>query len=159
MRRLVKGVYVYHIKGVTRVLYNFPEVIAATTVITTEGERDADTIDDLRLPALDGTIIAGTTNPFGAGHWLKEFSPHFAHKKGIILTDADPRGWVHGEEVKKSISRFTSPTNIGMVTRWGGFKDVTDWLAHHSREDLMNKIEQDTRQLWFYRTTELSIEA
>jgi hypothetical protein len=142
--------YIYGIKGVRKVLYNLPSVIAATTVIIAEGEKDADTVDDLNLPALDGTTIVGTTNPFGAGKWLKDYSPHLAHKRVIILADADPRGWVHAEEIQKSISLFTSPSNIGLVPRWDGLKDVTDWLDSHTRADLMTKIEQDTGQAWFY---------
>jgi CHC2 zinc finger len=150
------------IKGITRYLYNLPAVIASTTVIVVEGEKDADRVDDLKLVALSGTVIPATTNPYGAvaGAWHRSYSPFFAHKKVLIFTDADPSGWVHGETVQKSISQFTSPTNISMVTSWGGFTDVSEWLdAGHCREDLMNKIEQDTGQLWFYRTTELGLEA
>jgi hypothetical protein len=149
------------IKGLTRYLYNLPAVIASNTVIVVEGEKDADRVDDLKLVALDGTVIPATTNPFGAvaGAWFRSYSPFFAHKKVIVFTDADPSGWVHGETVQKSISQFTSPTNISMVTTWDGFSDVSEWLDHHSREDLIQKIEQHTGQLWFYRTTEPSLEA
>jgi hypothetical protein len=150
--------YIFGIKGVRKVLYNLPAVIAATTVMIAEGEKDADTVDDLQLPALDGTTVTGTTNPFGAGKWLKEYSPHLAHKRVIILADDDDRGRLHAEGIRKSIGMFTSPSNIGLVTCWDEAKDVTAWLgAGHTREELMTKIESDTGQPWFY-PQELTLE-
>ena len=51
--------------GVHRVPYRLPEILKASTVFVTEGEKDADRLWDLGIPA--------TCNVGGAGKWLDEY--------------------------------------------------------------------------------------
>src|SRR5712692_1861734 len=67
------GGWLYNLNNVRRVLYHLPEVIEAKTVYVVEGEKDADRLRSLGLPA--------TTNPQGAGQWREEHSQALAGKR------------------------------------------------------------------------------
>ena len=80
-----KGGYVWSIKGVRRVLYRLPELIAAVKagqrVLNCEGERDADTAVKLGY--------AATTAPEGINKWLKEYNEFLRGADLVIVSDND----------------------------------------------------------------------
>ena len=108
-----------------RVLYNLPQVIAATVVIVVEGEKDADNVQALGLCDAGGNAIAATCNSFGAasaapvveaptlpvpaqddGKWLAEYSDVLVGKRVVILFDRDLAGMNHAfGAVKASIEQ------------------------------------------------------
>ena len=61
-----KGGSIWNLQGVERVLYRLPQVIAAQTVVITEGEKDADNLAKLGFTT--------TTNCGGAKKWREEYS-------------------------------------------------------------------------------------
>jgi len=128
------------------IIYNMPAVIASTTCAVTEGEKDSNTVNALCLNTLDGMAVPATTNPFGALKWSDDHSPWFAHKRVIIMADADDKGRIHAERVGASIRRFTK--DIVTITAWDGAGDVTDWMANHTREQLISKVDRDTGTSW-----------
>ena len=67
-----KGGWIWNLKGVPRVPYHLPDLIAAKTdqVFVVEGEKDADALAQMGLVA--------TCNSGGAGKWLNDFKEHFA---------------------------------------------------------------------------------
>ena len=74
-------------KGVRQVPYRLPELIEAIglgkPVFVVEGERDAD-----RLMALD---VPATTNAMGAGCWKPELNGFFAGARVVVIPDHDPQ--------------------------------------------------------------------
>ena len=76
--------WIWNMKGVRRVVYHLPEVIAAETVIITEGEKDADKLVSLGFVA--------TTNVGGAEKWRPEYSEVLRGKDVIIIGDNDEQG-------------------------------------------------------------------
>jgi putative DNA primase/helicase len=77
------------------VLYRFPEILQADTVYVVEGEKDADRLQSLGIPA--------TTNPQGAGKWREEFNQVLAKKRIVILPDKDEIGEQHAQTVARSL--------------------------------------------------------
>jgi hypothetical protein len=148
---------------VREVLYNLPSVIAARTVIICEGEKDADRVSSLQLLDSDGKPVAVTTNPFGAGKWRDEFSKVLAGKRVVILPDIDEPdendswagiGWKHACQVRDSVQKYAAEVRL-VEFDYSDFGDgdisgdisgdVSDFLDHHSVEELKQKIGQD----WF----------
>ena len=132
--------WVHNLNGVRRVLYRLPQVLAASHVIITEGEKDADAVDALGLRAPDGTRYAVTTNPGGAGKWKDEYSTVLRGKKIMLLYDCDAPGMAHADEVRGSIEREcgVSPEFVGFGEF--GAKDVSDFLNNHSRDELIEAL-------------------
>ena len=66
-QRQVKGSdWQWDLQGITRVLYNLPQVLMAKTVCVTEGEKDANNLSILGFTA--------TTNAGGAQAWLPAYA-------------------------------------------------------------------------------------
>ena len=81
------GGWRWSLKGVRRVLYRLPELVAAApdvTVFLAEGEKDADRLSSLGLIA--------TTCPGGANNWRSEYTEALSGRKVVILPDNDPAG-------------------------------------------------------------------
>jgi hypothetical protein len=111
-----KGGWTNNIKGVRRVLYRLPEVMAAQTVCVAEGEKDADNLVKLGFIA--------TTNPMGAGKWREEFGEVLRGKDVLIFGDDDPDGRKHVEQVTKSLqNKAKSITHIKFPVH-----DISDYI-------------------------------
>lgn len=74
-------------KGMSMVPYRLPEVRAAIeagdTVFVVEGEKAADRLWAEGVPA--------TTNPRGAGKWVKELNDHLTGGTFVVIPDNDPQ--------------------------------------------------------------------
>lgn len=80
------GGWIWNLKGVERVLYRLPELLASSpdaVVHVVEGEKDADTLHRAGLVA--------TTNPGGAGKWQRSMSEFLRGRDVVILPDNDPQ--------------------------------------------------------------------
>ncbi|MCP4662408.1 MAG: hypothetical protein GY856_43980, partial [bacterium] len=91
------GGWVWNLKGVSRVLYRLPEILARPhePVYIVEGEKDADRLRDLGLLA--------TTSPGGAGKWRKKYSATLAGRDVVILSDNDDPGRKHAVRIADSL--------------------------------------------------------
>ena len=92
------GGWIWNLKGVQRVLYRLPELLAAdpgSWVLIPEGEKDAGRLADL------GCIA--TTNPGGAGKWRVAYDKPLAGRRVAILPDHDEPGCKHADEVARSL--------------------------------------------------------
>ena len=80
-----KGDWIWQIKGVRRVLYRLPELIAAVKaderVLLCEGEKDADTAVKLGY--------AATAAPGGINKWFKEYDEFLRGADLVIVSDND----------------------------------------------------------------------
>jgi len=123
------------------VLYNLPGIIESPFIFVVEGEKDADNLIRLGLPA--------TTNAGGCKKWREEYIPYFKDKEVIILYDNDltipkgqsePVGIAHAKMIAKSI--FDCANCVCMIrTSTEDKGDVSDWLAEgNGRHELMELV-------------------
>src|SRR5690606_29031645 len=75
----------WSMKGVEKVLYRLPEIVATETVIVTEGEKD---VDNLRACGFIATTNAGGAAA-GKSKWLASYNDSLAGKHVVIIPDLD----------------------------------------------------------------------
>lgn len=111
------------VKGVRRVLYRLPEVLATAQsggiVLVVEGEKDAD-----NLAAVGSTA---TCNVGGAGKWNDTYTAAFRGAgEVVVIADRDDPGRKHAATVADSLKRAGIPHRVVEPARG---KDVSDHLA------------------------------
>lgn len=136
-----RGGWTWNLKGVRRVLYRLPEIKGHKTVYLPEGEKDADSLWALGLPA--------TTNPMGAGKWRDEYANQLLQagaESVVVLADNDEPGRNHAEEVARSCQQ--AGLHVQKVVHFPDLSpkgDVTDWLADgRTIEELLSYIGAQT---------------
>lgn len=123
--------WAWNLRGVERVLYRLPEVLAAVrdgaTVFVVEGEKDADAI--VRAGAV------ATCNPGGAGKWAASYSQALRGADVVIVADRDAAGYEHARKVAASLSGVAASVRIVEAAEG---KDAADHLAAgHALEELV----------------------
>jgi 5S rRNA maturation endonuclease (ribonuclease M5) len=111
--------WIWNMKGVRRVVYHLPEVIAAETVIITEGEKDADKLVSLGFVA--------TTNVGGAEKWRPEYSEVLRGKDVIIIGDNDEQGRAHVAKLITELRGIARSLKHAPVP--DKFKDVSAFIG------------------------------
>lgn len=123
--------WAWNLKGVTTVLYNLPNVLAAVkenvTVYIVEGEKDVLTLEAL------GKV--GTCNPMGAGKWRDHYSDSFQSAHVVILPDNDQPGTDHARTVALSLEGRVASLRISKLPGLEPKGDVTDWVANGETAD------------------------
>lgn len=99
------GGWVWKMKGVGRVIYRLPSVLAAVaagqTIYVTEGEKAADALAKLGVVA--------TCSPGGANKWRDGYALPLVGANVVILPDNDDPGRQHGAMVAQSLQRAGNP--------------------------------------------------
>jgi hypothetical protein len=146
--------WVHHLKGVKKTLYNLPEIDCAATIIITEGEKDADRVNQLRLTDFTGRRVVATTSG-GADSWQDNFADLFlspcyripAHlpmvdkRRLVVMPDSDEAGQKYKERILESLCKRAIPH---CIVSFDGFKDVSDYLdAEHSGKELAQRISDE----------------
>lgn len=122
-------------QGVNLVPYRLPEWKSSRMVCIVEGEKDADSLCALGIPA--------TCNPGGAGKWRPEFNPLFAGREVAIFPDNDEPGRRHARDVGHNLLRVANLVRIVILPGLPEKGDVSDWIhAGGTRDDLIQLIEQ-----------------
>ncbi len=128
----------WNLEGVTRVLYNLPEVLKSQTVLLCEGEKDADTLIELGYCA--------TTNVCGSKAWFPAYADTLKNKNVFIFSDNDEAGDKHYRAVIASLDgKVNSAKKVNVPKE---FKDVSDWLKgcfnteSEAKQALSEAIEQ-----------------
>lgn len=128
----------YNLDGVTRVLFNLPNVLRSKTVFVTEGEKDAETLIELGYVA--------TTNCGGSSAWLEAYADILKGKDIVVVPDNDTAGErlfknivASVKELANSVKRLNVPSE---------HKDVTDWIT---------SIPEDKRKGLIQTTLEASL--
>lgn len=111
------------VKGIRRVLYRLPEVMAQAAaglpIIVVEGEKDADNL------AAVGTVA--TCNVGGAGKWSDDYTRYLrGASEVVVIQDRDEPGRKHAATVADSVRRAGIPVRVVEPARG---KDVSDHLA------------------------------
>jgi putative DNA primase/helicase len=120
------GGWTWNLKGVRRVLYRLPQLLAADPVgwvFVVEGEKDADALAALGLVA--------TTNPGGAGKWKNLTDDSALHDHRVcILPDKDSPGRAHAQDVARRLHGKATDVRIVELPDVGGapVKDASDWI-------------------------------
>lgn len=108
-------------------LYNLPNVINAVkndkTIFVVEGEKDADTLNELGFVA--------TCNCGGAGKWRNTYNPFFKDANVVILPDNDDAGRKHANLVKNNIIHLAKSVKIVNLNGLDNKQDVTDYFTEH----------------------------
>jgi 5S rRNA maturation endonuclease (ribonuclease M5) len=118
------GGWIWNVKGVERVLYRLPKVLAAVevgaTIYVCEGEKD--------VHALERAGVTATTNPGGAGKWREEYSRTLAGANVVVIADRDEPGMKHARDVATSLTEQKCTVRIVRAGEAMG-KDAHDHLA------------------------------
>lgn len=125
-----RGGYTYNLDDTPKILYNLPNILRAKsngeTIIVVEGEKDADTLIALGLPA--------TTMPGGAGKWLDIHTEALAGAVVDVIADNDEPGRIHALDVIQKllaagcdVQGWICPTH----------KDITDYLESGGSMELL----------------------
>lgn len=116
--------YLWNMHGVVRVPYRLNELKGHTTIYVVEGEKDADALWRLGLPA--------TTNVGGAGKW-KDSDSDWLRQAGVqrivILPDNDGPGRKHATQVAESAKAWGLGVTIIELQKLPPKGDVSDWFA------------------------------
>ena len=119
-------------------LYNLPAALKAikkgVPVYITEGEKDVNTLKDLKYTA----VTAG-----GVSDWRSEFAHYFTGARVIILPDNDTPGLDLKDKIIKDLKPFAHSIKW-VITSKAEHGDVTDYLTKegHSKEDLKKLIDE-----------------
>lgn len=122
-------------KGIRRVLYRLPHLAGCSTVYVTEGERDADALAALGLPA--------TSNPGGAGKWRAEYAGMLRQAgctSVVVLPDADDPGRAHARDVAASCHAAGLGVRVLELPHLPPKGDVSDWLAAGGTADALRAL-------------------
>jgi 5S rRNA maturation endonuclease (ribonuclease M5) len=121
-------------------LYHAEMLRIAGTVCLCEGEKDADTVSNLYLLGCGGLIIGMTSG--GSNSWQPELANQLRGKRVVILPDDDAAGTQYADAIEESLK--TEGIEYRRVSFSGtGAKDATEFMEHHSIEDLVRLIGTD----------------
>jgi putative DNA primase/helicase len=130
-RRATKTGWTWKLDDVRRVLYRLPHLRSATVYIV-EGEKDADRLAALKVPA--------TTNAGGAGKWKREYTQQLTGagvENVVILPDNDATGRKHAEDVARSCSAVGLKVKVVFLPDLPEKGDISTWFdAGHTRDEL-----------------------
>lgn len=114
------------------VLYRLDQLQGKGAVCLVEGEKDADRLASLKLPA--------SCNPMGAGTWKDDYAPQLVAagvKRVAILPDNDAPGDHHALMVARSCHMAGLEVRVVRLPDLTVKGDVSDWLdAGHTAEEL-----------------------
>jgi hypothetical protein len=127
------GRWVPNLDDTPRVLYALPRLQRQKTILVPEGEKDADRMLALGLPA--------TTNIGGAGKWRPEYTKQLLSagvENVAVVPDNDEPGRKHAADIATSC--HSAGLNVKVVTLpdLPPKGDVSNWLdAGHTKDELL----------------------
>jgi putative DNA primase/helicase len=133
------GKWIWNVNGAPIIPYRLPGLLKAIAdcqwIAVTEGERCADMLSDLEIPA--------TTNAGGAGNWKPELNPFFAGADLILIPDNDDAGHKHVQGVGAALNGTAARLRVVILPNLPPKGDVVEWLATGgTREALQELIDQ-----------------
>jgi hypothetical protein len=139
------GGWNWSIKGVRRVLFHLPQLIArlkadnSTPVFIVEGEKD--------VLALEKAGFVATCNSGGAGKWLPDYAVSlFPAKIVIVISDKDDPGRKHAREVAGALARAGRVVKVIEVPGEKN-KDAADYLAAGGEAGLLLELANRATEL------------
>jgi len=127
-----KGGWIWNLEGVTLVPYRLPEWKDKPVVYIVEGEKDADALWRLGLPA--------TCNPMAAGKWRDQYNPWFKGKCVVNFPDNDPLGEAHMLDVARRLLPVAAAVKIVRLPGLPPKGDVSDWIAAGGTREKLGEL-------------------
>jgi len=128
----------WNLRGVTRIPYRLPEILATSPrrgILIVEGEKDADNLAAIGVVA---TTCAG-----GAERWQQSYNPYFRGRPVYIVPDNDDVGRSHADQVAAQLAGTAASVKIITLPNLGQKQDVSDWLAAgNTKADLVALVKQ-----------------
>jgi hypothetical protein len=130
------GRWINNIKGVRRVLYRLPELLASTDLVfIPEGEKHVDALIKLGLCA--------TCNVGGAGRWRKEYNEFLRGRGVVILPDNDKASQDHADDIAHNLSGIARRVRVLMLPNLKPKGDVINWLeAGNTKAELLRLTDE-----------------
>jgi 5S rRNA maturation endonuclease (ribonuclease M5) len=119
-----------------KVLYCLQDVIGAAQVIVVEGEKDANALNAILADKCGCGDAVATTNPFGAGQWLKQYNECLQDKDVVVVPDMDKQGLKHAEAVCRHLRGVAASVRQVNLPE----KDVSAYLERYNPSDLFKLI-------------------
>jgi putative DNA primase/helicase len=129
------GGWIPNLTGVRRVLYRFPELLAAdhtATLYVCEGEKDVEAVRALGLVA--------TTNAGGAGKWRREYNEPLRGRRVVVLPDNDDPGRAHAQHVAASLKDIAAEVRVLDLPGLPAKGDVSDWIASGGTAEKLREL-------------------
>lgn len=129
------GGWVWSLTGVGLVPYRLPELLATppdSPVVYTEGEKDADAVAALGIPA--------TTVAMGAGKWRGEYDAVFRGRRVVIVPDNDPPGLRGAEAVARRLQAAGARVALLALPGLPVKGDASDWIAAGGTADALRAL-------------------
>lgn len=131
-----KGGWIKNMQGVRLVLYRLPQLKTRKAVVIVAGEKDADALWALTVPA--------TTNSGGENHWTAAHTTQLVEagvERVFIIPDNDDAGREHGHIVAQSCQAAGLAVHLLDLPGLPPKGDVSDYLATHTKDELVALIE------------------
>jgi putative DNA primase/helicase len=135
------GRWVYNMGTTRRVLYRLPQLKGEQTVYVVEGEKDADSLTDLGIPA--------TTPAWGAGAWRQAYTDQLLWagvQRVVVLPDNDKAGEAYSEAVARACSMAGMAVKVVRLPGLPTGGDVTDWITAGGTVKELAEIVTSTKQ-------------
>lgn len=144
-RRNAKGEWVWKMDGVRRVPYRLPELQGQRLVLLVEGEKDADNLAALGLPA--------TTTPMGAGAWRDEYAAIIKAsgvQDVVVIPDNDEQGRRYTLQAGTALTACGITVRVATLPGVAEKGDVSDWLEAGGTLDELKALINDapTFEAW-----------
>lgn len=133
-----KDKWIWNLSGVRLVPYRLPAIMKEPSIFIVEGEKDADNLWKIGIPA--------TCNPMGAGKWREEWSTFFKDKAVFILPDLDEPGRKHAVDVAKKLYSHAIKIKIIELPKQAHVKDVSDWLSQGGTKADLLKLAKEAKE-------------
>lgn len=136
------GGYKWNLKGITRLPYRLPELLAADKglpVFIPEGEDD---VERLRAAGL-----VATCNSEGAEKFRPDLVPFFHGRQVVVLADNDDPGHRHADQVAqllRPVAEWVKVLGFPHLTKGG---DVSDWLDQGGTANELLALAKDLAEL------------
>jgi len=160
----IKYGWVYSVRDIDQVPYRLPELVETiangNTVFVVEGEKDADNLHKIGVPA--------TCNPGGVGKWHNGLTAYFQDADVVIIQDNDPQahnpeppkgdgklrfhpdgrpvlpGQDHAQDVAKQVQPIASRVRVlDLAPHWPDMPlkgDVSDWIKGGGTADALHAL-------------------
>jgi hypothetical protein len=148
-RRNAKGEWVWKMDGVRRVPYRLPELQGQRLVLLVEGEKDANNVADLGLPA--------TTTPMGANAWRDEYADDLKQlgaEEVVILPDNDEPGRRYALQTGTALTARGITVRVVTLPGVAEKGDVSDWLEAGGTLDELKALIKDAPTLEAWRASD-----
>ncbi len=135
-----QGGWTYNLDGTRRVLYRLDELQDREAVVLCEGEKDADCLWSLGIPATT-TRDGAKTQP--GKNWRSEYTEQLvaAHVERVAATpDNDEAGRVYATDAAAACDAAGITAKVVDLPGVPPKGDVTDFLADHSKQELADLV-------------------